>query len=113
MTHYVHVIYIAEFFVFGLVFGSFLNVCIYRLPRGMSVVHPRSACPKCGSPVASYDNIPVLSWMILRGKCRNCKTPISPRYWIVELLTGLLFVASFWKFGLSIETLKFCVFNFL
>jgi leader peptidase (prepilin peptidase) / N-methyltransferase len=100
-------------FITGLAFGSFLNVCIYRLPRGLSVVTPRSACPGCKQPIASYDNIPVLSWMILRGRCRNCSTRISPRYWMIELLTGLLFVACYWYFGLSLATLKYCVFAFL
>src|SRR5262245_24296511 len=94
-------------------FGSFLNVCIYRLPRGLSVVRPRSACPRCHAPIAAYDNIPVLSWFLLGGKCRSCKARISPRYWIVELLTGLLFMASFLKFGPGLEALKYCVFSFL
>ncbi len=83
------------FFLFGLVFGSFLNVCIYRLPRDLSVVSPRSMCPNCGEAIAFYDNIPVLSWIVLQGKCRYCKEPISPRYAIVELLTGILFVLAF------------------
>ena len=87
--------YIAGFFVFGLIFGSFLNVCIYRMPRGLSVVRPRSACPACNAPIAGYDNIPVLSWLILGGRCRKCKAQISPRYATVELLTGVLFVVSF------------------
>ena len=103
----------ASAFLFGMVFGSFLNVCIYRLPKGLSVVHPRSACPACGAPVQARDNIPVLSWFLLRGLCRSCKAPISPRYWVVELLTGMLFLASFLKFGLSVDTLKLCVFSFL
>jgi leader peptidase (prepilin peptidase)/N-methyltransferase len=85
---------VAAFFLFGLTFGSFLNVCIYRLPRDLSVVSPRSMCPNCGEAIAFYDNIPVLSWIILRGRCRNCKVPISPRYAIVELLTGILFVLA-------------------
>ncbi|HKW74311.1 MAG TPA: prepilin peptidase [Terriglobales bacterium] len=76
-------------------FGSFLNVCIYRMPREISVVSPRSACPACGTAIAFYDNVPVLSWVVLRGKCRNCKSRISPRYAIVELITGLLFVAAY------------------
>ena len=100
-------------FFFGLAFGSFLNVCIYRLPRGLSVVAPRSACPKCRQPIAFYDNIPVLSWLILGGRCRHCKTGISPRYLLIELLTGLLFVACYWYFGTPLWTLKYCVFSFL
>jgi leader peptidase (prepilin peptidase)/N-methyltransferase len=85
----------AAFFLFGLVFGSFLNVCIYRMPREISVVSPRSACPACEAPIAGYDNIPVLSWLILGGKCRQCKAPISARYVGVELLTGALFALSY------------------
>jgi leader peptidase (prepilin peptidase)/N-methyltransferase len=103
----------SSIFLFGLAFGSFLNVCIYRLPLGLSVVTPRSACPKCKQPIAFYDNIPVLSWMILGGRCRNCKTKISPRYWMIELLTALLFLACYWHFGLTLSTLKYCVLAFL
>lgn len=86
-------------FLFGLIFGSFLNVCIYRLPRGLSVVTPRSACPSCHEPIAAFDNIPVLSWLLLGGKCRHCKAPITPRYMIVELICGLLFLACYLQFG--------------
>jgi len=100
-------------FAFGLIFGSFLNVCIYRMPRGLSVVSPRSACPTCGKQIAAYDNIPVLSWLLLRGRCRACHTRITPRYMIVELLLGLLFLACFAEFGLRLETLKWCTFSFL
>jgi leader peptidase (prepilin peptidase) / N-methyltransferase len=100
-------------FVLGLAFGSFLNVCIYRMPLGISVVSPRSACPKCKQPIALYDNVPVLSWLILRGRCRHCKAPISPRYMIIEILTGALFVGCFWFFGLTLSTLKYCTFAFL
>jgi leader peptidase (prepilin peptidase) / N-methyltransferase len=100
-------------FLFGLAFGSFLNVCIYRLPLGLSVVAPRSACPECQHPIAFYDNLPVLSWLILGGRCRYCKARISPRYLLIELLTGLLFVAGYWYFGLTFSTLKYCVFSFL
>ena len=74
-------------FILGLAFGSFLNVCIYRLPLGISVVTPRSACPQCKHPIALYDNIPILSWLILKGRCRECKARISPRYLTIELLT--------------------------
>jgi leader peptidase (prepilin peptidase)/N-methyltransferase len=100
-------------FLFGLIFGSFLNVCIYRLPLGLSVVAPGSACPGCKTPIAAYDNIPVVSWWVLGGKCRSCKTSISPRYWIVELHTGLLFFASFLRLGPSLAAAKLCVFSFL
>ena len=91
-------------FLFGLTFGSFLNVCIYRLPRGLSVVSPRSACPHCEKAIAAYDNIPVLSWLFLGGKCRNCKAPITPRYMIVELICGLLFLACYLEFGPRVGT---------
>jgi len=100
-------------FVLGLAFGSFLNVCIYRLPLGISVVTPRSACPKCKQGIALYDNVPVLSWLILRGRCRHCKTKISPRYLMIEALTGSLFLACYWRFGLTFSTLKYCTFGFL
>jgi leader peptidase (prepilin peptidase) / N-methyltransferase len=100
-------------FVFGLAFGSFLNVCIYRLPLGLSVVSPRSACPSCKKPIAMYDNIPVLSWLILGGRCRHCKARISPRYLFIELLTGFLFLTCYWFFGPTLSTLKYCVFAFL
>ncbi len=106
-------LFASAIFFFGLAFGSFLNVCIYRLPLGLSVVTPRSACPKCKQPIAFYDNVPVLSWLILRGRCRHCKTPISARYILIELLTGFLFLACYWYFGLSLATLKYCTFAFL
>lgn len=81
----------------GLIIGSFLNVCIYRIPLRRSIVRPGSHCPQCGSPVKYRDNIPVISWLILRGKCRFCKTPISAQYPFVELLTGAAFFASAYK----------------
>jgi leader peptidase (prepilin peptidase)/N-methyltransferase len=105
---------IASAIVFlGLVFGSFLNVCIYRLPRGLSVVTPRSACPNCKHAIAFYDNLPVLSWLILRGKCRHCKAAISPRYLLIELLNAGLWLACYWHFGWTFATLKYCTFSFL
>ena len=101
-------------FVFGLTFGSFLNVCIYRLPRELSVLDPaRSFCPHCKHQVAFYDNIPVLSWLLLRGRCRNCRASISPRYLLIELLTAILFLGCYWQFGLTLATLKYCTLAFL
>jgi leader peptidase (prepilin peptidase)/N-methyltransferase len=100
-------------FMMGLAFGSFLNVCIYRLPLDLSVVHPRSACPACKHSIHFYDNVPVLSWLILGGRCRDCKAPISPRYVVVELLTGAIFLACYAHFGLTLATLKYCAFGFL
>ena len=73
--------------------GSFLNVVIHRLPRGESLVHPRSRCPSCETQIAGYDNIPIVSWLVLRGRCRHCGAPISPRYPAVELITALVFAA--------------------
>lgn len=88
-------------FVFGSAVGSFLNVVIHRVPREESIVFPNSACPKCKSPIKPYDNIPILSWLILRGKCRGCAAPISARYPAVELLTGILWVLVFWQLDLT------------
>src|SRR5260221_10000227 len=102
---------IAAFFLFGLLIGSFLNVCITRIPAGVSIVLPGSRCPQCGSAIKAYDNVPVLSWILLRGKCRNCHTPISAMYPTIEFVTGLLFVACYLSFGLSIVTLKWLFFS--
>jgi leader peptidase (prepilin peptidase) / N-methyltransferase len=85
--------------ILGAVVGSFLNVVAWRLPRGESLLHPPSACPSCGTPVKPYDNVPVLGWLWLRGRCRACGAPISPRYPIVEALTGLLCAACVLRFG--------------
>jgi leader peptidase (prepilin peptidase) / N-methyltransferase len=100
-------------FALGLAFGSFLNVCIYRMPRDLSVVFPNSACPHCKREIKFYDNVPILSWLILRGRCRNCKERISPRYLVVELLTGGIFLACYAHFGLSLALVKYCAFGFL
>lgn len=88
-------------FVLGAMFGSFLNVVIHRVPNEESIIFPNSACPKCEKPIKFYDNIPILSWLILGGKCRNCREKISPRYPAVELLTGLLYVLIYWQVGLD------------
>jgi leader peptidase (prepilin peptidase)/N-methyltransferase len=97
-------------FLLGLVIGSFLNVCILRIPADKSIVLPASSCPKCGKAIAPYDNIPVLSWLILGGKCRYCKVKISAMYPAVEFLTGLLFLACYFAFGLTVDALKWAVF---
>ena len=89
------IIWLIFIFAFGSCIGSFLNVVIYRLPRGKSLAHPPSACPGCGKGIKFYDNIPLISYLALRGKCRNCKMKISARYFCVELLTGLFFIAVF------------------
>ncbi len=85
-------------FAWGSCIGSFLNVVIYRLPLDKSIVNPPSACPKCGKHIRFYDNIPLVSWLLLGRKCRFCKTPISPRYFVIELLTGLLFLGLFFLY---------------
>jgi leader peptidase (prepilin peptidase)/N-methyltransferase len=85
----------------GLVIGSFLNVVIYRVPRRESLVRPASHCPGCGMAIRSYDNIPVVSWLLLRGRCRSCHSPISARYPLVECITGAAFLAAFWRIGIS------------
>jgi leader peptidase (prepilin peptidase) / N-methyltransferase len=103
----------AVIFALGLAFGSFLNVCIYRLPLGLSTVHPGSACPNCKRGIRFYDNVPILSWLLLRARCRNCKLPISPRYLIVELLVGALFLLCYLHFGYTLSALKYCCFGFL
>ncbi|HZA13341.1 MAG TPA: prepilin peptidase [Myxococcaceae bacterium] len=93
----------AWLFVLGLAVGSFLNVIIARVPRDQSIVRPRSRCPKCGHELAWFENVPIISWLALRGRCRSCRAPISPRYLFVELLTGLLFVGCLQRFGWTYE----------
>ncbi len=97
-------------FIFGLFVGSFLNVCIYRLPKEKSIVKPRSSCPKCEAPINWYDNIPLLSYLFLRARCRICNERIALRYPIVELITGILFFVLYIKFGFTLELLKFLFF---
>jgi leader peptidase (prepilin peptidase)/N-methyltransferase len=104
---------IAFFFLFGIIIGSFLNVCITRIPEGLSIVSPGSRCPRCEKPIKPYDNVPVFAWIWLRGKCRNCGLPISPMYPLVEFITGLLFVGCFLEFGLTQATVKWLFFTCL
>ena len=85
----------------GAIVGSFANVCIHRLPRGESVVAPRSRCPRCGAQIRARDNVPVASWLLLGGKCRDCAAPIPVRYPLVEAAVATLFFASFWRHGLG------------
>lgn len=91
-------------FLTGLCIGSFLNVCIWRIPRGESIAWPGSHCPACNHSLGVLDNIPLLSWLCLRGKCRYCKAPITPRYFLVELLTGTLFFLLWWVRGCTWTT---------
>ncbi len=96
--------------LFGLVVGSFLNVCIYRLPREMSLAHPPSTCPQCGQRISFYDNVPVISYLLLRGRCRTCRNPIPLHYPVVELLSGLLSAAVFILYGFSFQYIAFFIF---
>lgn len=100
-------------FLLGSVIGSFLNVCIVRIPEGFSIVLPGSRCPKCEAAIRWYDNVPVFAWLWLKGKCRTCGEPISSMYPLVELATGLLFVACYLQFGLSQAAVKWLFFTCL
>ena len=104
--------HVAEIFVFifGLCIGSFLNVCIYRLPQSKSIVHPRSMCPNCGAPIRFYDNIPILSYIALKGKCRHCSASIALRYPLVELISAAFALGVYLKYGLSFDTLIYYAF---
>jgi leader peptidase (prepilin peptidase)/N-methyltransferase len=97
----------------GLVIGSFLNVCIFRIPRDLSVVRPRSFCPSCEAPIAWYDNIPLLSFVLLRGRCRNCSEPIGASYLLVEVITAATFVAVVSTYGVSLPAAKWIIFECL
>jgi len=99
--------------LFGLCFGSFLNVCISRLPRGESIVLPPSHCPRCHHPIRWYDNIPLVSYLVLGGRCRDCHARISPLYPAVEALTALIMILTFHVYGLGPEFIKYALFNML
>jgi len=94
-------------FILGIIIGSFLNVCIYRIPEGISIISPGSFCPHCKHPLSWIDNIPLLSYIFLRGRCRYCKGKISLQYPIVELVTGIIFLLSYKRFGLSLDFISF------
>lgn len=96
-------------FILGLIVGSFSNVCIYRMPRNESIIYPASHCPKCRSNISPKDNVPLLSYILLKGRCRNCKSKISIQYPIVEFLTGLIYLIIYLIFGLSIQTLIYII----
>ena len=99
-------------FIFAAVIGSFLNVCICRIPLGLSIVHPPSNCPACHTKIRGYDNIPILSYLILRGRCRECRATISIRYPFVEFLSAVLALMLFEKFGLGADFFVFTIFTF-
>jgi leader peptidase (prepilin peptidase)/N-methyltransferase len=110
MIEIIEVIVVVFVFLVGASFGSFLNVCIGRWPEGLSVVKPRSRCPKCGHQIKASENIPILSWFMLRGRCSNCGDSISIQYPIVELLVGLLWLAAYFEFGLTFTAFRVAVF---
>ena len=107
------IFYAVIFCLVGLVLGSFMNVLIYRTPRMMNIANPPSTCPKCKKLIRWYSNIPVFSWLIQRGKCKNCGQPISVQYPLVELITALIFLAVYLKYGLSILAFKYAFMAFL
>ncbi|MBI5096668.1 MAG: prepilin peptidase, partial [Nitrospirae bacterium] len=96
-------------YILGAVIGSFLNVCIYRIPKQESIAAPASHCPQCNAPIRFYDNIPILSFLILRGRCRTCGTPISVQYVIVEILNGAGYMLLIGRFGLSTESILYAI----
>lgn len=97
-------------FTFGACIGSFLNVVIYRIPAGISLIHPPSRCPNCLHKLGKTENVPIFGWLWLRGCCRWCKVKISSRYPIIETITGLIFLLVYWRFGYSIQTIGYCAF---
>lgn len=105
-------LYIMKFavFIIGTIIGSFLNVCIYRIPRGQSILYPSSKCTNCNTRIEFFDLVPILSYIFLRGRCRHCNNKISPMYIIIEILTGISFVFIFLKYGLVFEFFKYSIF---
>jgi leader peptidase (prepilin peptidase)/N-methyltransferase len=101
-------LYLIVFF-FGSVVGSFLNVCIYRIPRNESIIFPGSRCPSCNNPVRPWDNIPIISYIFLGGKCRHCRKSISPRYPLVEALNALFYCALLWRYGFGWNFALYCI----
>lgn len=101
MTHWIVVSFV---FILGMIIGSFLTVCVHRIPKGQSIVTPRSKCPQCEAHIHWYDNIPLVSFLCLRGRCRNCHTRIWPRYPIIELVNGLGYLLMVWRFGITWPT---------
>ena len=102
MTVNIHIVFACLAFVTGSYVGSFLNVCIWRIPRGESIVWPPSHCPKCGARIRWHQNIPILSWFALRGRCANCRQPISVWYMALEALGGVAFLAAYLKWAIEI-----------
>ncbi len=110
MSQSISIAYVVALTMFGLLFGSFANVVIWRFPRGESIVSPSSRCPHCETPVRWYDNVPVLSWIVLRARCRSCRGPIAARYPLVEALSGLLWLSAALAFGLSVQAVLAALF---
>lgn len=114
MSSYEETLVMVFVFVFGTMVGSFLNLVIYRLPREISIWYrPPSSCPKCQTPIRWYDNLPVVSWLVLRARCRSCRSPISIRYPLVELASGALTLLAFMRWGLSVTGVEVVVFSWV
>jgi len=97
-------------FLFGAVIGSFLNVCIYRIPRNLSIIFPSSRCPSCNNPIRAWDNIPILSYVLLGARCRSCREKIPVRYPVVEMLNALFYCAVLWRYGFGWDFALYCIF---
>lgn len=110
MTYIINTIMYAMIFIYGSVIGSFLNVVIYRVPRKENIAKGRSHCPVCGTQIKNYDLIPILSYLLLKGSCRNCQSHISKRYPLVEIATGVICVFTFWMNGINVTSACLCIF---